>query len=492
MATPTVAIKAEVQLESVVLVDDEAGLLDEAVANQAVFLQATYSSSADLQDVRVEIRFEPAVVQLEGLEAENGVYWINKPVLAAAQGGDLLESVSGQIGSFADGGQEYTLRAFVRIVPPEESVEQLPEEVGSEPVQVSQSTDLSVRTSVDAESVRAGGSFVAHVVVENQGSMPARQVRIKLTGLPEGFVATPDAQEIAVVAAEGGSERRLITVRTAEDYNGPVVVRVVASVGDLTVLAVPVTLESKAPVPLRLTAESSAPAVYAGEAVYIRVSAENIGSFPAEDVTARLIDAAGTLGVLVEDVGEIPEGGAAEWVFVVDIPEAFPTDAEAMLVVQTVSADGLVSESSYLPLSIACRPHLEVYGEPPLGQIVGGQAVETIVLVKNTGPCVAREVVVGIDGLPGAFTRPPDQEIAELPAGGIRYLLFNLLVPQAFRGETGFYARAEESTGGQAQSEPAGFTVGGMSIVWSVVLGVLALLAIVAIVVGTVLYMRAR
>jgi hypothetical protein len=357
---------------------------------------------------------------------------------------------------------------------------------------VSQSTDLQVWTSVDTEAVRAGESFVAHVVVENQGTMPARQVRIKLTGLPEGFVAIPDVQEIAVVAAEGGAERRLIIVRSAEGYDGAVLVRVVASVGDRTVLAKPVALESEAPVPLRLEAEGSASAVYAGEAVYVRVTAENVGSFPAKGVAARLIDTAGTLGVLVQDVGEIAAGGSAEWVFVVDIPEDFPIDAESSLVVQTVSADGLTSESNTMALTIACRPYLEAYSEPPMGRILGGQAVETIVLVKNSGPCVARDVIVGIEGLPGAFTRPPDQEITELSAGGIRYLTFNLLAPQAFRGEAGFYARVEESTGRQTLSEPAGFAVGGMSIVWSVVLGILALLAIVAIVVGTVLYMRAR
>ena len=84
------------------------------------------------------------------------------------------------------------------------------------------------------------------------------------------------------------------------------------------------------------------------------------------------------------------------------------------------------------------------------------------------------------------------QVISELPAGGIRYITFNLAVPQAFRGEVSYWARAQESTEGQAQSEPAHFSVGGMPVAWSVVLGVLALLAIAAIVVGMVLYLRAR
>ena len=93
----------------------------------------------------------------------------------AAQDRDLFEPMSGQIRSFADGGPEYVLRAFVRIVPAEGSVAQLPEEMGSEPVRVSQATDLQVRTSVDAETVLAGEGFVTHVVVENRGTMPARQ-----------------------------------------------------------------------------------------------------------------------------------------------------------------------------------------------------------------------------------------------------------------------------------------------------------------------------
>jgi hypothetical protein len=152
----------------------------------------------------------------------------------------------------------------------------------------------------------------------------------------------------------------------------------------------------------------------------------------------------------------------------------------------------LTSESDPVGLSIACRPRLEVYVEPPGGRIVGGQALETIVLVKNAGPCVAREVVLGLEGLSGGIVPPPPQAIPELAAGGIRYITFNLALPQAFRGEVTYWARAQESTGGEAQSEPASFPVGGMPIVWSIVLGLLALLAIAAIVVGTVLYLRAR
>jgi hypothetical protein len=201
---------------------------------------------------------------------------------------------------------------------------------------------------------------------------------------------------------------------------------------------------------------------------------------------------AGNLGVLVQDVGDIAAGQSDEWVFVVDIPEDFPIDVESSFVAQTMSADGLTSESSPVSLSIACRPRLEVYVEPPTGRILGGQALETIVLVKNAGPCVARAIEIEVEGLPGAFAQPPAQEITELSAGGIRYVTFNLLVPQTFRGETDFWARAQEGTGGQSQSEPARFVVGGIPIVWSVVLGFLALLAIVAIVVGLVLYLRSR
>jgi hypothetical protein len=322
--------------------------------------------------------------------------------------------------------------------------------------------------------------------------MPARDVRIKLAGLPEGHVAVPDVQVLDEVAADGGTEQRLITVRTAEGYDGPIEARVVASVGDATVMTEPVRVVSKAPIPLRLEASSSTSAVYGGEAAYIRVTAENVGSFPAKGVTARLIDVTGNLGVLMQEIGEIAAGESDEWVFVVDIPRDFPADTESTFVVQTVSADGLTSESAPVSLSITCRPQLEVYVEPPTGKIVGGQALEAIVLVKNVAPCVAREVRVGLEGLPGLFTVPPAQEITELPAGGIRYITFNLMAPQAFRGEVELSARASEVTGGSVLSEPARFEVGGMPIVWSVVLGVLAVLAIVAIVVGTVLYLRVR
>lgn len=490
--TPTPAARSEVELESVTLVDGEGRPLTGATANQPVILQASYTSSAELQDVQVEVQFEPAVVELAGLEQENGVYRIEKPVLAAGQDADLLGALLGQVRSYAEGGAAYELRAIVRIVAAEGSVEGQPAELASEPVVVSQSMDLAVQVSVDAAEVRAGENVIVHVSVENQGSMPASQVRIKLAGLPEGFVAAPDALEIAVVAADGGREQRVITVRTAAGYNGPVVVRVVASVGDETVLAEPVSVECKAPVPLRLQAESSASTAYAGEAVYVRVTAENVGAFPARDVTARLIDVNGTMGVLVQDVGEIGAGQADEWVFVVDILKSFPVDTEAAFVVQTTSADGLTSESDAIPLSIACRPQLEVYVEPPTGRILGGQAVEAMVLVKNAGPCVARKAGVAIEGLPGAIARPPAQEIIELAAGATRYVTFNLLLPQDFRGEASLYARVQESTGGEAQSERASFVVGGLPIVWSIVLGFLALLAIAAMVVGAVLYLRAR
>jgi hypothetical protein len=297
---------------------------------------------------------------------------------------------------------------------------------------------------------------------------------------------------IEQVAAEGGREQRLITVRTVEGYDGPIEARVVASVGDVVVMTEPIKLESKAPVPLVLEATSNTSAVYAGEAAYIRVVAKNVGSFPAKGVTARLIDVTGNQGVLMQEVGEIAAGASDEWVFVVNIPEDFPADVESTFVAQTSSVDGLTSESDQISLSIACRPQLELYVEPPTGRIRGGQALETIVLVKNVGPCVAREVEVGLEGLPGEFAPPPAQEIVELPKNGIRYLTFNLLVPQAFRGEAVYYGRAQENTGGQSQSEPTLFIVGGMPVVWSIVLGLLSVLAIVAIVIGTALYMRAR
>jgi hypothetical protein len=232
--------------------------------------------------------------------------------------------------------------------------------------------------------------------------------------------------------------------------------------------------------------------VYAGDAAYIRVLGENAGSFDAKGVTSRLIDVAGNLGVLVQDVGTIEAGESKEWVFVVDIPEDFPDDVQSTFLVQTVSDDGLTSESGRISLSIACRPRLELYVESPTGRIVGGQALETIVLVKNAGPCVAREVRVALQGLPGAFTAPAAQAIVELPAGGIRYLSFNLMIPQAYRGETTFWAYAQESTGGEAEADAVPLVVGGLPIVWSIVLGFLALLAMAAIVIGTVLYLRTR
>jgi hypothetical protein len=310
--------------------------------------------------------------------------------------------------------------------------------------------------------------------------------------MPEDYVASPEVLEIEQIAAGGSSEQRLITVRTSEGHSGPVEVTVVATVGESVVVGTPVSLESLVAVPLRLVASGSASAAYAGEAAYIRVTAENVGPLSARGVIARLIDVEGNLGVLVQEIGDIAAGQSEEWVFVAEIPDDYPSDSQSSFVVETTSADGMVSESNLVPLSIACRPRLELSVQPPTGRIRGGQALEAIVLVKNVGPCTAREAILAVEGLPRGFARPPSQEIVELAAGGVRYVTFNLLVPRSFRGEASFWARAQETTGAQTQSEPAWFVVGGVSLVWSAALGVLALLAIAAIVVGTVLHLRTR
>jgi uncharacterized membrane protein len=191
-------------------------------------------------------------------------------------------------------------------------------------------------------------------------------------------------------------------------------------------------------------------------------------------------------------VGDIDSGASREWVFVVEIPADYPSDVEVRLVVQTISTDGVTSQSSEIPLSVACRPGYEVLVEQPLGRFRGGQSLEVISLVSNVGACPARDVSVSIEGLPEAFTQPPEQQIVELLPGGSRHVTFQLMIPQGYQGVVRFSAQAADSLGAQSTSMPVSFRVNGVSPIFTVVFGLLAVLAVAAIVVGGILFFRHR
>jgi hypothetical protein len=494
--TPTVAAPAETSLEliEVYFVDSDRQPLDEAEANQELGIQARYTSSAELQNVTIEIRGEPEVINLEGLEFTEGKYVLSLVSLPAAPGGALLfdPPLKGRIRPYTDGGEGYALQTVVRVEPESGTADVEYQELASAPLRVSQELSLQVGARIDAGVIRAGGSFIVHAFCENPSDVPAHQVVLGLSDLPDGFVVSPDKQAIQEIAAGGGIEERLFTIRTPEGADGPVTFRVVATIGETSVESEAVTAQVSAPMPLRLEVSPSASTVYAGEAVYVDVSALNASQFGAPGVTARLIDVTGNLGVLVQEAGDIDAGESREWVFVVEIPADYPSDVEARLVVQTNSTDGVTSQSSEIPLSIVCRPVYQVLVEQPIGRFRGGQSLEVISLVSNVGPCLAREVSVSIEGLPETFTGPPEQQIVELVPGGSRYVTFQLMIPQGYQGVVRFSVRASDSLGAQSESLPAGLQVNGVSPLFTVIFGLLAVLAVAAIVVGIVLYLRHR
>ncbi len=340
--------------------------------------------------------------------------------------------------------------------------------------------------------IGAGGNVIVHALCENLGDVPLRGVRLQVSRLPQGFSVSPGEQMIDQVAADGGVEKRLLTIRTPEDYDGSVTFHLVATTSETVFESEPVTVGVVAPLPLSLQASASASTVYAGEAVYINVSASNEGRPAAKGVTARLIDVTGNLGVLVQDVGDIGSGESREWVFVVDIPDDFPADVVSSLAVQTVSQDGMTSQTAPISITVVCRPRFEVFVEPLAGRLRGGQSLEAVVLLKNVGQCVAHDISLSLKGLPAAFAQPPEQQVVELAPGGTRYVTFNILIPQAYQGTPSFVIVVADSVGSQTQSLPSSFVVGGVSVVFTVVFGLLALVAVGAMVAGVVLYLRQR
>jgi hypothetical protein len=496
---PTESVLPEITLRAVSLVDLEGQPLSAAEINQEIAIEATYVSSDDARDVTIEVRFEPDVVNLNLPRAGAGYVQVFSLLPAAPNGGPLFEpALIGRIRPLEGGGDVYALQAFVRIVPSQEPAGDEAQGLESAPIEVHQSLSLRLSASTEAEIVRAGGNLIVHALVENPGSMPVDQVRLTLSELPDGFVVSPSEQAIEQVPANGGTERRVFTVRSPEDYEGQLDLYVIATRGGVDELR-PLVLESEtltvrigAAMPLRLATSASATAVYAGDAVYVDVSATNDSQFEASGVTAKLIDVSGNLGVLVQDVGDIGPGESREWVFVVQVPDDFPADTTATLVVQTISEDGITSQSSEIELAVACRPRLEVLVEPPAGRLRGGDSVEAIALIKNVSQCAARDVSVSLVGLPEPFVQPPAQGILELAPGEARYATFNVLIPQGYRGDASLIGEASTAQGARGQSPPMRIAVGGPSPALTVAFGLLILVVAAAGVVGAVLYFRKR
>ena len=466
-------------------------------ANQVMGLDVAYTSSGNLENATLVVRFEPDVVNLDGLERTGDGYTLVLSDLPAAPDGASIPGSPfwGRVRPFPDGEQVYKLRAIVEIQLPEGAASNVPGAIETEPVEVSQRSELTVHADVDNDTVKAGGSVIVHAICDNLGQVTVRGVRLRLEGLPDGFAVQPADQVIDSIPADGGSRERLFTIRTPEGREERATFKIVATLGEgeTVVESEPVSIEVASPVPLAVDVSAYRSAVRAGGAAYFSATVRNEGQFAAPDVTARLIDTTGNLGVLLQSVGDIAPGETHDLVFVVEIPTDFPADVVSSIILQTISADGSTSESLPLSLTVACVPSFELSVQPPAGTLEGGQSAETVVVVRNSSQCTARDVSLLVIGLPDSFGTAPAQRIVELRPGETRHVTFNLLVPDGYaQGDTSFAVTATDSLGTETRSGPATFAVGGVSTLFTVVFGLLAVVAVAAVVFGLASFFKQR
>ena len=418
---PPTPVKPSLNLSSVSFVSAgaEVAPLTETQANQEIALDVLYTSSGPVENATVRLWFEPDLVNVEGMQRTQAGYTVTLSSLAAApEPVPLFEPpLKGRIRPYADGGEQYTLRAFVEISAPEGTIVNVPEMAETGPLSVSQESLVLVRASVDSEIVRTGGNVIVHAFCENPGQVTIRDIKLVLDDLPEGLGVQPGEQVVSYVLADGGSEERVFTIRAPEDEELKITFKVVATFDDTVVESEPLSVDITAPVPLTVEAASDDVLVRAGQSAYYRVSCANPGQFTAQNVTVRLIDTTGNLGVLLQDIGDLEPQQAQDLVFVVEIPPDFPADVTTSMIAQTISEDGSISEADPIPLTVVCVPSFELLVQPPAGKLEDGQTAEPVVLVRNVSQCTARDVSLEIGGLPEAFALPLAQNVVELAPG---------------------------------------------------------------------------
>lgn len=482
-------------LVEVQLAGQEGGALAEIQANAQVALDIVYTSTVALNTIQVTIRFEPDVVNLEGLKRLEDRYVIELETLdAAPEGAALLgDRILGRIRPFPEAGRSYELQAIVQVQTAEDATHDWPRVLPSNSVSVIQDLSVTVEADViDGAVFRAGGSVILHATCINQGLVAVHGLRLRLDGLPAGFTVLPREQTVDAIAAQGGAERRPFTIATPENYEGLVGFKLVAILDDVVIESKPSTIVMSAPVPLDISVSTSQALVYAGESLHLTVVYANKGLLPSYSVVAKLIDSTGHLGTVVQDVGDLPAGALQETSFILPVPEDFALDTVASLVVQTISGDGTESRSVPLTVGVICIPTIELTIRPPIGQLQGGATTDVAVNLHNTSQCTARDVIVSVVDLPASFTVPPEQQVVELGPGRVRELVFNILVPHGFSGSGLVAIQAVDAGGNRVRSESAALDVGGPSLVFTIVFGLLVVLAVSAIVVGVLLYLRHR
>ena len=83
--------------------------------------------------------------------------------------------------------------------------------------------------------------------------------------------------------------------------------------------------------------------------------------------------------------------------------------------------------------------------------------------------------------------------IVELGPGETRHVTFNLLVPDGYPQDgVSFVVTATDSLSTETRSGPATFTIGGVSTLFTVVFGLLAVVAVAAVVFGLASFFKQR
>ena len=492
--TPT-PLKPTLGLSRVVFLDAGATTksLVEAKANTEIAFAIQYASSGDLENVTIRVLFEPDLVNLDGFERADAGYILAVPSLPAAPSGAALPASPfiGRIQAYADGGEQYELRAIVEISAPQDTIANVPEQIVTDPLQVIQHSSIIVRASVNGEAIRTGGAIIVHAFCDNPGQVTVRDIALSIHDLPEDFVVQPEEQIIDHVHADGGFQERIFTIRTPEDLEGEVTFKLAAKFGDTVVESEPVIVDVIPPVPLTLDISADKSTVRAGDSVYFSIICRNEGHFTASNVTVRLIDTASNFGVLLQDLGTVKPGESRESAFVIEIPDDFPADVVSSMVAQTISGDGTLSESAITALTVVCVPSFELLVHSPANRLMDDQFAEIIVSIRNISQCTARDVAVSVGELPETLIPPSEHQIAELSPGQARHITFSLFIPDGHPpGKVAFPIRVTDSLGTQVKSSPAGVTVGGVSMVFTVLFGLLILLAANAIVVGIALFIK--
>ena len=485
-ASTATALPARVNLTGASFVNADGAAIENAQVNDDIGLVINYTSSQDLEDVTLIVRFTPDIVNLDDAQYADGAYTVLLSNLPAAPDG-ASKTLPGHIRVYADGGAQYELYATVQHQAGDGATLV---ELDTAPIVVEQPTLLQVGAVVETDVVKSGGSIIVHARCENPGAIPARWLTLKLDGLAEGFTVSPLEQTVDVVAADGGVQERLFTIHAPDDYEGIFTFKVVAEFDQTTVESAPATIELAPPARLTLDVVAGQNAVRAGDVFYVNVTCANDGRFMAEQVSVKLIDTTGNLGVLFQDLGDIPVGESRQAVFVVEIPADFAENAQISLAAQAVAADGTLSQSTTVSVDVACVPMIEISVQPPSGQVQSGQSVQVIVSASNASQCTARNLTVLLSDLPAAFSAPEAQTIAELGPGATRHLNFALQLPPKFRDDVPFRARILDEQSSLLDDAQGVIAVGGVSPVFTAIFVGLVLLAIAAIVVGLLLYFK--